>query len=309
MTRREGFGPEIVGRSIDSPFNDFELSRASSGVSTEVYRMEKGMEVYYLRIGNKETTMWAEAEAHRLCREKGAKVPEVIYFEEKNLGLQRSLMITTDVPGKSAGEADYSPTTTNEIVREAGRNIALINSIPMDKMGWIDDSEGTKNLRGIGTNYGDFILEGIEDKVERLTNQYRLFDSELATRVLKYVDNKSRVLMEYKQGYLAHGDFNLSHIFADNGVFSGIIDFGDIRSASPYHDLVHFYIYERPFFPALVEGYTKVRDLETDYMERIKVEAVVMAIGKLDWIGKKRINKLTNIRKDFLMVREIVENE
>ena len=40
--------------------------------------------------------------------------------------------------------------------------------------------------------------------------------------------------------WLAHGDFDCSHIYVADGRYSGIIDFGEIRGANPWYDLAQF---------------------------------------------------------------------
>lgn len=47
---------------------------------------------------------------------------------------------------------------------------------------------------------------------------------------------------EGEQGYLAHGDFDTTHIYQDNGRYTGIIDFGEIRGADRWYDLGYFHM-------------------------------------------------------------------
>jgi len=301
MTRREGFGAEVVEKAIAvQDFSGFTLTRASNGVSTEVYRMEKGPIVLYLRVANGESSLWPEAEAHRRCREKGVLVPEIIFFDEKNPVLNRSVMITSEIPGQP-----WSEEGSAKVIREAGRNLALINSIPIDGIGWMNDDPEIRRLTGRGTSYDDFILDNIDKKVAKLIG-FGLFDDSMAKRTIQYIQKRAGILREYQHGGLAHGDFDLSHIFTHNGQFSGIIDFGDIRSTSLYHDLAHFFTYARKHFPDLLVGYLETTKLNNDYEERIRIEAVVMAVGKLCWVGEKRINKLNQNRADYKMIRELV---
>lgn len=303
VTRREGFGAEIVEKAIAIPdYSGYKLSRAENGVSTEVYRMEEGSKVLYLRVGSEGSSLWPEAEAHRRCREKGVLVPEIVYFEEENPNLKRSIMITTEIKGQPIVGEEISA----EIIREAGRNLALINSIPIDGIGCINNDQGIHELRARGIDYNDFILDDMDEKMAKLIG-FGLFDKNLAKRTVKHIQERAGILLEYRgQGNLAHGDFDLGHIFAHDGKFSGIIDLGDIRSTSPFHDLAHFYTYARRHFLDLVSGYQEVTQLGMDYEDRIKAEAVVLAVGKLWWVGENRINKLSQKRADYEMIRELV---
>ena len=99
MTRREGFGIEVATRAIEHKFEGCRLERANKGVSTEVYRAEQEGRVWYLRVAKEGESMANEAKAHELCQAAGALVPEVVYFEEDNMVLGRSLMVTRDMGG------------------------------------------------------------------------------------------------------------------------------------------------------------------------------------------------------------------
>lgn len=303
MTCGVGFGSDVVEKAIaKTGFSGYKLCRAENGVSTEVYRMEKDSQVLYLRVGHEGLSLWPEAEAHRRCREKGVPVPEIVYYEEDNPTVERSIMITTEIKGLPVKGRENSP----EIFREAGRNLARLNSVSIEGIGWIKNDPGVREFMARGLDYNDFILDDMDKKMAKLID-LGIFDSSVAKRTIKYVQEKAGILLEYRgQGNLAHGDFDLNHIFADKGKFSGIIDLGDVRSTSLFHDLAHFYTYAREHFSDLVTGYQEITQLGVDHEERIKTEAVVLAIGKLWWVGENRINKLTQKRADYKMIRELV---
>ena len=60
---------------------------------------------------------------------------------------------------------------------------------------------------------------------------------------------------------LAHGDFDLTHIWLDGqGRYAGIIDFGEMRGAGRYFDLGHFLLHDGadrsvPLFEHFLGGY------------------------------------------------------
>jgi len=303
MTRPKGFGAETARKAVAIwGFDGYELSRAEKGVSTEVYRLEKGSIILYLRIGPKGSSLWPEAEAYRRCREIGVLVPEVVHYEDNNQVLKRSIMITTEIKGHPLAEGEISTT----VVREAGRNLAILNSIPIEGIGWMNNDPGIRELRARGLDYEDFILDDMDEKMAKLI-AFGLFDNNFALRTVNHIRERAGILLEYrKQGNLAHGDFDFNHIFANKGKLSGIIDFGDIRSTSPFHDLAHFYVYARKHYSDLVSGYKEVTRLGVDFEERVRAEAVVLAVGKLWWVGENKINKLTQNRADYKIIRELV---
>jgi aminoglycoside phosphotransferase (APT) family kinase protein len=50
-------------------------------------------------------------------------------------------------------------------------------------------------------------------------------------------------------GQLAHGDFDVTPIFQQDGAYTGLIDFGEIRGAEPFHDLGHFHLHDGEALP------------------------------------------------------------
>ncbi len=69
-----------IARRALSRAGDLRITAIDSGVSTWVYRLRRGDEVFYLRIWPDPGQSFApEALAHRLVRERGVRAPEVIY--------------------------------------------------------------------------------------------------------------------------------------------------------------------------------------------------------------------------------------
>src|SRR5215469_12778632 len=70
----------------------------AEGVSTYVYRLRRGAEVFYLRVLPEEGATFApEVEAHTILFRQGVQVPEVLYWEDHNSAIGRSVMITTEI--------------------------------------------------------------------------------------------------------------------------------------------------------------------------------------------------------------------
>ncbi len=72
------------------------VERVEEGVSTYVYRIYRGHELFYLRVLPEVNASFApEVYVHEMLRAKNVKVPEVVYFEHYNEAVQRSVMVTT----------------------------------------------------------------------------------------------------------------------------------------------------------------------------------------------------------------------
>lgn len=199
------------------------IERTLEGGSTQVYRLFRETEVLYLRVAEEAgESMAPETEVHTRLLAAGVKVPEVVAVESFAPEIDRSVMIVRAIAGAplSAG-ADSA--TAGRVVREAGRDLALINSIPVEGYGWIRrDVEGWP-LRGECSTFRDFVegdvgtVPGFDSDVfsedERRTIEY-LFDSASQDR---------------PEARLVHGDADPTAIFHAAGTYTGLIDFGEIR--------------------------------------------------------------------------------
>jgi aminoglycoside phosphotransferase (APT) family kinase protein len=66
-----------------------------------------------------------------------------------------------------------------------------------------------------------------------------------------------------RQAHLAHGDFDTTPIFHNDGRYTGLIDFGEIRGTEPSFDLGHFLLHDGeslpfPLFDEVLTGYADV---------------------------------------------------
>jgi fructosamine-3-kinase len=115
-------------------FKDCVVRAVDGGVSTEVYKLTRGDDAFYLRIAPENESMASEALAHRLLLEKGVQVPQVLVSGDKNNILGRSYLVTSEIAGAPySKESIKSP----EVIFEAGKQLALINSIHVRNFGSI----------------------------------------------------------------------------------------------------------------------------------------------------------------------------
>lgn len=121
----------VFGNSMPVTFQ-----RTPDGVSTQVYRIQRGRAVFYLRIAEEpDENLETEAELHRRLRGLGVTVADIVHVEHFNADIGRSTMITTEIRGAPA--ADISdPALAASIVEQAGADLAIINQIPVDGFGF-----------------------------------------------------------------------------------------------------------------------------------------------------------------------------
>lgn len=269
------------------------VARAAEGGSTPVYRVRRaggreearaGGEAFYLRVAEGPTASLApEALVHRLLRERGARVPEVVAFVPFAEVLQRSVMVTTAVPGepiaRTRGTSDLRPTLV-----AAGRDLALVNDLAVEGFGWIRRDEGAAGrLAAERPTHRAFALEEFEGRLARLRGTL-LPDATL--RTIRRVIADRDAWLDVDRARLAHGDLDATHIFHTDGRYTGIIDFGEIRGADRLYDLGHFALHDgerrpTPLLPSLLEGYREAASLSDEDERRLHLWAVLIGVRAL----------------------------
>jgi aminoglycoside phosphotransferase (APT) family kinase protein len=256
-----------------------KLERVVEGVSTEVYRVWHNGDVLYLRILPEEGASFVpEARVHRLLCERGIHVPHVIHVEHCHPLVQRSVMLTTAIEGHAVGYGAVDADLREVIVR-AGQELAAINSISVDGFGWVRrDACVITELQAEFPSLRTWLEHELDGVVATLRNADVLDVHEQA--VIEQLFVRYAVLLDDEQAYLAHGDFDVTHIYHQQGCYTGIIDFGEIRGANQLYDLGHFAIENNELLPWLLEGYHQVYPLPADYMERIALSSLWIALRR-----------------------------
>jgi len=267
------------------------VERVEEGVSTYVYRIYRGNELFYLRVLPEVNASFApEVYVHEMLRAKDVKVPEVVYFEHYNEAVQRSVMVTTAIEGKHIGHYPANEVPRSILV-EAGRDLAIINSISVQGFGWIKrDSSKVTALEAELPTYKAFVFEYLEEDLAFLS-EHVLNTREIMA--IREIIDRCDAWLDIEQAWLAHGDFDATHIYQEHGCYTGIIDFGEIRGGDPFYDLGHFQMHDGETLPArvlpyLLEGYREVVQLQQDYEQRIYFSSLLIAIRTLARSMKKR---------------------
>lgn len=256
------------------------------GVATTVYRATRGDERFYLRVLPEEGATFApEVRAHQLARALGCRVPEVLAYAAYDPAFERSTMLTTEIPGRPLS-AEVDPADARRIVHAAGRDLAKLNLTPVDGFGWVD-----RQSRGI-----DVELSGKHPDLDALLDsEYRRSIDGLPSGAVPglpptKLDAGLRATLEAARGNhpsrLVHGDFDTTHIFVEDGEYSGIIDFGEIRGMPGAYDLGHHLMHDRERLPYstidwLIEGYAESAPQTGNDLEQIRVWSTLIAARAL----------------------------
>lgn len=274
----------IVSRIFPAP--SLSIERVVEGVSTHVYRIAFGHETFYLRILPEEDASFApEVTVHTRLRQMHVKVPEVIYFEISNDLFQRSIMVTTEIRGQPISQSHSLPEEELErILREAGTDLAAINSVRVEGFGWIRrDLPKTTELYAQWPTYRAFIFEFWESDLAYLSKNVI---SNLEAAQLERVLLQHDCWLNVEQASLAHGDLDTNHIYQEGGRYSGLIDFGEIRGTDLWYDLGHFHLQAgEQLSPrlesALINGYREVVSLGAEYEHHIHFASLLIIVRAL----------------------------
>lgn len=260
------------------------LEPVAEGVSTYVYRLRRGHERLYLRVLPEASASFApEAYAHRLLRTHGVRVPDVLHVEDHNQILQRSVMVTTEIPGRSVA-AHGVDASTDRVVAEAGQDLAIINRVAVSGYGWIRREPGpVMALAAELPTAQDFVHDHLLGDLSILRGRV-LSEPDLAAISRIVADHPA--WWDNEPAHLAHGDLDLTHIFLDEGRYTGIIDLGEMRGAPRWYDLGHFRLHDGEALPIqalpwLLEGYQRVTPLPPDIDGRMTFWSLLIALRAL----------------------------
>jgi aminoglycoside phosphotransferase (APT) family kinase protein len=209
----------------------------------------------------------------------GARVPAIVGYEPFDPVLERSVMLTTTIPGASLDDA--MPADPAPVFVGVGADLARINQLPVEGFGWIrrDDPLPTRLFAPYPT---------WEAFAASLTAQPldRWFDPATRSRIAELAGIRPQ---DSERAALAHGDFDTSHIFALHGTYAGIIDFGEIRGAEPTFDLGHLALHAPDALPPVLEGYASVTALPAGIDRQIAASAI-----RIGWFRLTQTSASTN---------------
>ena len=254
--------------------------RMAEGVSTYVFQVEHAGDIFYVRVLPEEGASFApEVLVHRLLHERGVRVPEVVYWEDYNSALDRSVMVTTEIKGHAIGHGADAEALRAVLVA-AGRDLAVSNAVAVRDFGWIRrEHADVTELEGEVAGLREWLLGDLHEQLAVLT-RHGVFPLRTIARIRGIVATADDFVGD-DQAYLAHGDFDATHIYHDHGVYTGIIDWGEIRGTQPLYDLGHFRMENPAMVPYVLEGYREIAQVPADFERRIELGSLFIALGRL----------------------------
>lgn len=260
--------------------DELTFEPARNGHSTPIFRVGLDGQVCYLRLSEtSEASLGPEAVAHEVLLSYGARVPAVIGYEPFDRMLNRSVMLTTAIPGSSLDDA--MPADPSAVLFAAGADLARIHRVPVQGFGWISrDDPLPARLSAPFAAWDGFAAD--------LTS--RPLDGWFEPTLLAQIETLARLApADPTQVALAHGDFDTSHIFALHGQYTGIIDFGEIRGAEPTFDLGPLELHAPAALPFILQGYASATPLPEDASRQIAASAI-----RIGWFRLTQSSARTN---------------
>lgn len=262
--------------------------RTPDGVSACVYRVDRGRDSFYLRVAEEVgEDLAVDAGVLDKLRDLGVSVPEVVHLDHLHPPIDRSVLIMTAIKGEPVALCTVEG-EARQVVRAAGRDLALLNSVGVDGFGFISRAARRWPPKGTIEHHRDFVVSYLPDPWPGPIAE--LF-------IASEVEAFERLITEQRANcldaaVLAHGDFDTTPIFHTSGRFTGIIDFGEIRGADPFFDLGHFLLHDRELLAwslagDLYAGYQEVCELPHDFEVGVLSSGVLVGLRQLGrWIER-----------------------
>lgn len=262
----------LTMRAIQN-FDTINLIRSGE---CDVYVIRKNRRKVFLKVKgtNSRFNFDAEAFALKSLAKLGAKVSGVVRRSD-------SFIITSENLGKCI---DDRPRLflKKTIYKDLSEDLQKFYSVKFNGFGPIENSAYG---RGKYKKWIDF-FEDIKAWMKIIKN--RGMASIKSVEVLeKYWQQNSSRLKDVKKSYLVHGDFCLDHVFAFQGHYSGIIDFGDTFAGDPLMDLAYFKFkeiaktYGPKTFELLREPYEKYRTIGASETKLINLYMIYWAFRRV----------------------------
>jgi Ser/Thr protein kinase RdoA (MazF antagonist) len=270
--------------------HELTVARTPAGVAAQVYRVHAAGRVVYARIAeDDDEDLSVDAALLEHLRALGLHVPEVVHVERFEQALGRSVLITGEIAGEPlAGCRDQR--AARRVARAAGRELAVLNGVGVQGFGWVRRQPPAWPLRAASGTYAEFVTSYLPDPWPGPLAA--LFSVAELERLGALVDSERR--RNLAGATLSHGDFDTTAIFQQDGEYSGLIDFGEIRGTEPLFDLGHFHLWEHqrsplPLWEELVDGYGEVAALPAGYQALVGRSATLLGLRQLArWLGPPR---------------------
>ncbi len=299
----------LLRRVLQTKDPNLSFSKVNEDNVTLVYKILNGKDTLYLKMAEERDEMISpQILAHELLLKRDIRVPRFVSWDDMNATLGRSYMIVKEMPGISLNKLRKTDkamfdSCVEQVLIEAGRDISKLATISTKGYGFIKrDKKKTKELIGEYDSYKGYLLDKLEKKVSDLKNfGFETFSEDELEKfkmfVYKYIDEEKPIL--------AHGDLDMNHIYVNNGRYSGIIDWGDIRSTGRLYDIALFSAIHPEYQEAILTGFKEFARLGKEFEKELVLLRASICIHRLWWIAKNQNAKFQNHPLQAVLLKDI----
>jgi aminoglycoside phosphotransferase (APT) family kinase protein len=241
---------EMVRSALAPPFLPSAVTAVTTlagSVSNQDFMVTTASGDFVLKVGDRRE-LAAEAWACERVRAAGVAGPEVVAFEERAGTLPGPFLVLRRLPGAGLGSVPDAAFV------EAGRQLRLVHSIPAAGCGFLADTDPVDgSWSGPHATWTAFTGEATRCLGE-LVDEH-VISLEVARRIGGALEGFAPAVDFGAPGVLLHGDLKPPHVFAEDGRFVGLIDWGDVAVGDPRYDLARFSINAGGALAPLLEGY------------------------------------------------------
>lgn len=226
-----------------------QVLSVSGSVANHDFLVQCGAEGYVLKAGPG-AEMVAEALACRRVRAHGVLAPEVILVEPAPTEFPLPYLIMKQFPG------DNLKTHDHEVLVAAGQDLRETHEIVLPGFGPLhggSDGATSQDLAGRCPSWSAFLDETHEHLDILLAAG--VIDQAVSHSVSAAYQARASQIVFDGPGRLLHGDLKLPHIFAADGHYVGLIDWGDASVGDPLFDLARFSMGDADSLRSLLIGY------------------------------------------------------
>lgn len=223
------------------------------------------------------------------------KAPRIIIEKFDIPGYKFPGTIESAVSGKAI---NIQPPIDNSIIRNFCNDLKQLHSWKIEGYGTLI---GQTILKGKHQFFVDNFYTECEYKLRSIVNDKIIRNSDMNT--LLSIRDQINKLYENVIPSIVHGDLRHDHIFAENGKYTGMIDFGDTMANDPYFDLAHLKVHSASIFPKVEDYYMKGMNKDQMYKKRMLLLHLYSAIksyfyGSMDNHNSDEVKNYANLIKD-----------
>ncbi|MFH1244265.1 MAG: aminoglycoside phosphotransferase family protein [bacterium] len=280
-------GTNTVITELSEPIEFGSVNTVRSAKMSDGSSIVVRMHPYHVKNGY----FWSESVAVSEAKKQGALVYDTLFVDDSMNKFPFAFMIMTALPGKTLKEytdqKDYL--YTERVVRETGRNVALIHKVTPSGFGFFlnNISKNEKRLQGQYQRFEQHIFAALEEDLNFL-KEYKVIDEDKKQKIVGVFES-NRHLMNCPKASLIHNDVADWNETGDGEHVTGLVDWDECFAGDPAMDFAAYSLfYGEPRMTWFKEGYQEIAKLPDQFEEKFQLYKLRYLVSKLH-LRKKRL--------------------